>query len=43
MDKYSTRMFFENRNVSVIEGQTLPLDFIVNSGYVAGYFTTDGC
>lgn len=43
MDNYNTRMFFKNENVSVLEGQTTQLDYIINSGYVSTEIVTNGC
>ncbi|MFT5697533.1 MAG: hypothetical protein ACI8ZB_000381 [Desulforhopalus sp.] len=43
MDNYNTRMFFKNENISVQEGQTTQLDYIINSGYVATEIITNGC
>lgn len=43
MESWQTRMFFKDRTVSVAEGDTSQLDYIVDSGYVTGQFLTDGC
>lgn len=43
MDSWKTRMFFRDKVVTVYEGQSSQLNYLVDSGYVAGEIVTNGC